>query len=76
MLWFISVIPQRMGATQTSHANAVVSWCTHGEVHFLDGPLQVFESHSHCVLSVVQVAEVSHDDFCTFLQMHKQDLCP
>ena len=76
MLWFISVIPQRMGATQTSHANTVVSWCTHGEVHFLDGPLQVFKSHSHCVLSVVQVAEVSHDDFCTFLQMHKQDLCP
>ena len=65
-----------MGATQTSHGNAVLGRCTYGEVHFLDGPLQVFESHSHCILSVIQVAEVSHDDFRTFLQMHKQDLYP
>lgn len=55
--------------TQVSHGNAVVSPCTHGEVQILDGPLQVFESHRHCMLSVIQVAEVSHDDFCTLLQM-------
>lgn len=59
-----------------SHGNAVVSWYTYGEVHFLDAFLQVFESHSHCILSVIQVAEVSHDNFCTFLQTHKEDLCP
>lgn len=49
-----------------------VGGCTYGEVHLLDGQLQVFESHSHYVLSVIQVAEVSHDNFCTLLQIHSE----
>lgn len=41
---------------------------THCEVHLLDGLVQVFKSHGHRVLRVIQVAEVGHDDFCTFLK--------
>lgn len=71
MLRFISIIWQNA----PSHGDTEGSWHTYRKVHFLDGELQVFESHSHGILSVIQVAEVSHDNFCTLLQRHKEELC-
>lgn len=54
---------------------SAVSWHTYCEVHFLEGQVEVLKSHSHHVLSVIQVTEVRHDDFCTLLPTHREELC-
>lgn len=58
-----------------SQGTTAVGRNTYGEIHVLDGQLQVFQPHKHRILGVIQVAEVSHDNFRTFLQIHKGDLC-
>lgn len=53
---------------QRSRGSSLLATHAHREVHILDGLVQVLKPHGHSVLRVVQVAEVGHDDFRTFLE--------
>lgn len=65
----------RRGARNEGARASAVSWHTYCEVHFLEGQVEVLKSHSHHVLSVIQVTEVRHDDFRTLLPTHGEELC-